>query len=247
MAGRRAHGARPSPRSQHFLRSRALAAQIVREAGVSADDVVLDLGAGTGRLTVELARVARDVVAVEIDPRLASRLRGRWPNVRVFEGDATEMAVPAKPFRVVANLPFARTADLLHLLFDSPGTPLVRADLIVAWEVAVKRAIPWPSTLNGVVWGSTYEMSLGRRLPRQLFGPTPSVDAGLLIARRRAEPLVSAELADAFRSFVATGFRHGVSRVVRVRANGPVKRGTAARDLDAHQWAWLFLQSTRHG
>ena len=236
MAGPRARGARrPAPRSQHFLRG-PVAAQIVGDAGLAADDVVLDLGAGTGRLTAELARVARLVVAVELDPRLASRLRDRWPNVEVIEADAAAIELPAEPFRVVANLPFHRTTDLLHLLLDDPGSPLVRADLIVEWGVAVKRALPWPSTLNGVVWGATYEMSLARRLPRRLFTPSPSVDAGLLVVRRRVEPLVHPELADGFRRYVVAGFRHGIPR--RVPA---APRGTRARDLDAHQWASLFL------
>ncbi|HET6683063.1 MAG TPA: hypothetical protein VFG75_05145 [Gaiella sp.] len=119
----------------------------------------------------------------------------------------------------------------------------MRADLIVEWGVAVKRAIPWPSTVNGVVWGGTYETSLARRLPRQLFAPVPSVDAGVLVVRRRTTPLVPVELAEEFRRFVAAGFRRGVSHVARARANGLVKPGTPARDLDAHAWARLFLES----
>ena len=71
-------------------------------------DLVLDVGAGTGRLTAELARAARRVVAIELDPRLADALRGRWPNVDVVCDDATAVTLPQVPFRVVANLPFAR-------------------------------------------------------------------------------------------------------------------------------------------
>ena len=103
MADRRARGARPSrPRSQHFLRP-PFAAQLVRDAGIERDDLVVDLGAGTGRLTAELAHVARHVIAVELDPALARRLLGRWPNVSVVEGDATRFRLPREPFRVVAN------------------------------------------------------------------------------------------------------------------------------------------------
>jgi 23S rRNA (adenine-N6)-dimethyltransferase len=233
VAGRRARRARPPhPRSQHFLRSAALAAAIVREAGIGSDDVVVDLGAGSGRLTAELARTAGRVVAVELDPRWAGRLRGRWANVEVIEGDAAHVRLPREPFRVVSNLPFDRTNDLLRLLFDDPRTPLVRADLVVEWGVAVKRALPWPSTVNGVFWSAFYEISVTRRLPPSAFEPRPSVAAGILVFRRRQTPLVPPEQAHAYRGFVARGFRHGV-------------RSAVARDLDAHQWSDLFLSGAR--
>lgn len=235
MAGGRPAGARPPrARSRHFLRTRALAAELVRDAGVCADDLVLDLGAGSGRLTAELARVARRVVAVELDAELAARLRGRWPNVEVVHGDAALLRLPREPFTVVANLPFSRTNDLLRLLLGDPRTPLERADLVVEWGVALKRGLPWPSTVNGVVWGAFYETAIARRLPRSAFDPPPSVDAGVLVVRRRAAPLVPPALAQDYRAFVAAGFRHGVRAVAPVRA--------IARELDAHQWAGLFLE-----
>jgi 23S rRNA (adenine-N6)-dimethyltransferase len=230
VAGRRAPSARrPLRRSQHFLRSSALAAQLVRDAGIGADDLVLDLGAGTGRLTAQLACAAGRVRAVELDPRLAARLRDRWSNVEVVEGDAAAVELPREPFRVVANLPFDRTTDLLHVLLDDPRTQLLRADVVVQWDVAFKRAVPWPSTLNGVLWGAFYETTVARRLPRTAFEPPPAVDAGVLVFRRRSEPLIRPELIGDYRRFVARGFR----------------RRAGARHLDAHQWAELFGSSSR--
>jgi len=233
VADRRARGARPSrPRSQHFLRP-AFAAQLVRDAGIDRDDLVVDLGAGTGRLTAELARVAQHVVAVELDPLLARRLRGRWSNVSVVECDATRFRLPQEPFRVVANLPFHRTTDLLRLLLDDPATPLVRADLVVEWGVAFKRSVPWPSSVTGVVWGAFYEATLARRLAREAFEPPPATDAGVLVFRRRGEPLVPCDALSAYQRFVSRSFRLGAGR------------GVAARELDAHAWAERFLTKIR--
>jgi 23S rRNA (adenine-N6)-dimethyltransferase len=247
VSGRRARGARRRlARSQHFLRSRELAADLVRAASVSADDYVVDVGAGTGRLTAELARTARRVLAVELDPSLAARLRGRWANVEVVEGDAAAVDLPDEPFRVVANLPFDRTNDLLRRLLDDPAMPLTRADLIVAWGVALKRGVPWPSTFNDVVWGALYSVSIERRLPRIAFDPPPSVDAGVLVFRRRQTALVPAAAMPAYRAFVARGFRHGLSRLVGARRLvGIAERSATARELDAHQWAELFLRGQR--
>jgi len=242
VAGRRARGARPPrPRNQHFLRTRALAAELVADACVRPDETVVDIGAGSGRLTAELARAARRVIAVELDPRWARELTGRWPNVDVVHGDAAAVALPRVPFRVVANLPFDRTTDLLHALLDDPRTPLERADLVVEWGVAWRRATPWPSTLNGVRWSAWYRFSVSRRLARTSFDPPPAVEAGVLVAERRPLPLVPEAQAEAWAAFVARGFRHGLRSVVSTRQLGSRAAGRCEpRELDAHEWAALF-------
>jgi 23S rRNA (adenine-N6)-dimethyltransferase len=234
VSERRARTARRPRRapSQHFLR-RAVAAELVRDARVGPDDLVVDLGAGTGRLTAELARAARRVVAVELDPSLAERLRGRWSNVEVIEADAREVELPSEAFRVVANLPFRGTNEILRHLLDDPRVPLARADLVVQWGVAVKRALPWPSTVNGVVWSAWHTARADRRLPRTAFEPPPSVDAGVVVFERRPQPLVPEELAVGYRRFVARGFRIG-PRVVRAEP----------RQLDPHEWAQRYLAAT---
>ena len=230
MSERRAQTARRSRRapSQHFLRSR-YAAELVRDADLEERDLVVDLGAGTGRLTAELARSAQCVLAVELDPHLAEHLRGRWANVDVVEADAREVELPCEPFRVVANLPFDGTNEILRHLLDDPRVPLVRADLVVQWGVAVKRGLPWPSTVNGAVWGAWYSTRVARRLPRTAFQPAPSVDAAVLVFERRSRPLVPEHLAGDYRRFVARRFRRGRQG-----------NGIEPRQLDAYEWARRF-------
>ena len=190
---------------------------------------MVDLGAGTGRLTAELARSARHVVAVELDPYLAAQLRRRWANVSVLEADAREVELPREPFRVVANPPFQGTNEILRHLLDDPRVPLVRADLVVQWGVAVKRGLPWPSTVNGAVWGAWYSTRVARRLPRTAFQPAPSVDAAVLVFERRPRSLVPEHLAGDYRRFVARRFRRGRQG-----------NGIEPRQLDTYGWARLF-------
>jgi 16S rRNA A1518/A1519 N6-dimethyltransferase RsmA/KsgA/DIM1 with predicted DNA glycosylase/AP lyase activity len=230
VAVRRSARARRAARSQHFLRSDALASAIVREAGIGPDALVLDLGAGSGRLTVPLARSARRVVAVELDSRWAAHLHGRWPNVEIFQADAALAELPREPFHVVANLPFDSTTAILRHLLDDPRVPLRRADVVVEWGVAVKRCLPWPSSLNDVLWGAWYRFTLLRRLDPSAFDPSPGVAAGVIAIERRPLSLVDERQWQAYRGFVAAGFRRGL---------GP-KRRVAPRDLDAQAWAELF-------
>ena len=253
MAERRAHSARTRSRrapDRHFLRSAAIAEAIVADACVCAHELVLDVGAGLGRLTLPLARTGAHVRAVELDAVIAGRLRRRFassPNVDVVEGDALRVRLPTRPFRVVANLPFGRTTAIVQRLV---AAPLAQADLIVAWGFAQKRAAVLPSTVLGVVWGARYEMTLVRGLPAACFEPKPSVDAAVLRLRRREAPLVDAPhvfdayVRECFARRALLGPRNAVRRATRELG---VDRRDRPWELDVHQWAALFDAVRRSG
>jgi len=232
-------------RGQYFLRSSKLAAELVRAARIQPNDLVLDLGAGTGVLTAALAHCGVRVVAVEIDRELASRLRRRLPDIEVQVADALQVPLPREPFKVVANLPFDGATAILRRLLD-PRVPLISGDVIVQWELACKRSAVWPSTQLGSYCGAWFELSVVRRLPRSVFAPQPTVDAGVLRIVRRAHPLVPVPERRAYQAFLARGYRDGprVSvprhRLKRLAAELGFDRHARARDLDARQWARLY-------
>src|SRR4029077_13600839 len=91
---------------------------------------------------------------------------------------------------VAPTLPFSPGTAILRRLLGDPEVPLTRLDAIVEWGLSAKRTAVWPSTLLGCTWGAWHKLRLVRRVPRACFAPPPSVDAALLRATRRAEPLV---------------------------------------------------------
>jgi 23S rRNA (adenine-N6)-dimethyltransferase len=180
----------------------------VHDAGIEAAHVVVEFGAGSGVLTAALARTGATVLAVEVDGALAEGLRDRVadsPGVLVFECDAVAFELPRSAYRAVANPPFNRTSAILHRLLDDPCGGLVRADLVVQWQVARARAASEPRTatdLVGTCWAPWWTFRRGRRIPARLFRPAPAVDAAVLCVTRRQPALLPPELAPAFAGLV---------------------------------------------
>ena len=135
--------------------------------------------------------------------RLRDRVRQIAPGrARVVEADFLSVPLPTRPFRLIGSLPFGRTTDILRRVLDDPHLPLERADVVVQWEVAQKRAAAPPTTLLSTVWAPWWEFRVGRRISAREFRPVPRVDAGLLTVMRRSDPVLPPAMAGAYASFV---------------------------------------------
>lgn len=194
-------GVRPSKqRGQNFVTDANTVRRIVRTSGVTADDVVVEIGPGLGSLTLALLDVAKSVVAVEIDPTLASRLPqtveefapGLVDRFTLVEGDALRIdSLPGQaPTALVANLPYNVSVPvLLHFLetFDS----LDRGLVMVQAEVAHRLAEGPGSRTYGVpsVKAAWYaDVQLAGNVGRNVFWPAPNVDSALVSFVRREPP-----------------------------------------------------------
>lgn len=164
------------PLGRHLLRP-ADAQAIVDAARITPGELVLDLGAGDGALTDPLLRAGARVVAVEVDRRAVRRLQERFAgdDVRVVEADLLHVPLPRRPYRVVANLPFATTSDALRRLLDPRGN-LKRADLVVQRAAAVRWAERNPPR--------RFHLHVERTVRRTSFVPPPRVDAAVLVVTR---------------------------------------------------------------
>ena len=159
----------------HPLDSR-WAQRIVDSAGITPGELVLDVGAGLGALTAPLVRAGAQVVAVELHPGRADRLRRRFADapVTVVRADAADLRLPRRPFRVVSSPPYGISTALLKRLL-APGSRLVSADLVLQRAVVNR----WAARRT-----RHYDLSIGIRLPRKAFTPPPHVDSAVLLIRR---------------------------------------------------------------
>jgi 23S rRNA (adenine-N6)-dimethyltransferase len=247
--------------SQNFLIDPRAIDALVAGSGVGEGDLVLDIGAGNGLITAALARRGARVAAVEKDPALARRLRTKFasePGVTVVEEDVLSATFPAEPFQVVANIPFGITTQILRRLLGARTPALTRADVIVQAEVARKRARAGrgAGTLLNACWEPWFEFFLGARIPAAAFRPRPRVDAAVLAARRRDQPLLGPAFEREYVEFVSgafTGARPSVwsavsAAIPRARfAEVAAAQGFAAdampSALEVNDWVALFRSS----
>jgi len=173
--------------------------RIVRLAGLSDDDVVLEVGPGLGSLTLALLPHARRVIAVEIDPVLAARLPrtvadrlpGLADRLEVIEADALRLTdVPEPPTALVANLPYNVAVPVVLTLLERCST-LRTVLVMVQKEVADRLVAPPGSRVYGVpsVKARWYcRVEAAGNVGTSVFWPAPHVDSGLVRMTRTEHP-----------------------------------------------------------
>lgn len=159
--------------------------RLVADAGIHPGDLVLDIGAGDGNITTRLLEVGARVIAVELHPARADALRHRFRNdaVVVIHVDATELRLPSRPFKVVANPPFGITTALLRRL-TTPRSALVSANLVLP-SYAVRR---WTAGRGccGALSKQIFRFEERGRVPVRAFRPQPPRAAEILAITRRS-------------------------------------------------------------
>lgn len=251
--------------SQNFLTDPEALDAIVEAAELQPDDNVVEVGPGLGVLTRRLLAAGANVVAVELDARLAEYLRRELFSVSAFElieADALSLhpreLFPGQPMKVVANIPYHITSPLLHAFLEGDRPPELTV-LLVQLEVAERVAAP-PGGMSylSVFVQNVATAEIVARVPAAAFEPAPEVDSAILRLRRRERPAVSpgAER-DTFHRIVQAGFRqrrkqvhNGLSRELPVEREAveaalgacAVTPDRRPQTLSVDEWACLTGQ-----
>lgn len=180
---------------QHFLRNPEIVNAIVERAKLAATDVVLEVGPGTGNLTVKLLEVAKKVVAVEMDRRMVREVQKRVENdprrhrLEVVRGDALKMPLPY--FDVcVANLPYQISSPFLFTLLRH--RPYFRAAVLMFQEEFAARLSARPGdslycrlSVNTQLLAKVQQLM---KVGRNNFRPPPKVDSRVVRIEVRNPP-----------------------------------------------------------
>ena len=196
-------GIRPVTRhGQNFLVDLNLVDVLVRTANLGPQDVVLEVGTGTGALTAQMAELAGHVVTVELDRQLfqlAAEELCEFDNVTMLHQDAlrnknniheniietlqqTLAALPASQFKLAANLPYNIATPLISNLLLTPITP-VSMTVTIQKELADRIiAVPRTKDYSALsIWvQSLCTAEIARILPPTVFWPRPKVDSAII-------------------------------------------------------------------
>ncbi len=189
---------------QNFLIDANVVEKIVREAGVTKDDFVLEVGPGIGTMTQILCENAREVAAVEIDTNLIpilSETLGGYDNITVINQDILKLDIAkladekndGKPIKVVANLPYYITTPIIMGLFES-HVPLDSITIMVQKEVADRMQVgPGTKDYGALSLAVQYyaKPEIVLTVPASCFMPRPNVDSAVIKLTRYTENPVS--------------------------------------------------------
>lgn len=245
--------------AQHFLVDREILSRIVVAAGLGSEETVVEVGAGLGALTRELAAKARTVVAVEVDEKLCLHLRENlqpYPNVTIVCADVLAVSpagllekagLPAgqagarAPYAVVANLPYYNAAPVLRHFLEGDLPP---KSLVVMLQREVAESIaagPGKMSLLGVAVQFYGSPRLLFGVPPQAFYPPPKVQSAILRIDVAEGPRVEVPDAASFFEVVRAGFnaprkqlRNSLAQGLRVPP-AEAEALLAAAGVDSHR------------
>ncbi|MBI4301970.1 MAG: ribosomal RNA small subunit methyltransferase A [Chloroflexi bacterium] len=216
---------------QHFLVDGRVLQRIVSSAELDPDDTVIEVGPGLGILTQELAKKARWVIAIEVDPRLTAGLKellALSTNVLVIQGNILDyqpsvlLAAPKgespSTYKVVANLPYYITSPVLRHFLEAQLKPKC---LVVTIQKEVAQNIvarPGEMSLLAISVQFYGQPTIIDYVPARSFHPSPKVDSAILRIDVHERPPL--EVGDRFFPTVRAGFSARRKQLANALAQG---------------------------
>lgn len=253
---------------QHWLHDPAALEAICNAAAITQNDTVLEIGPGLGTLTKLLLDQAKQVVAVEFDAALAAALPTQLQglslqHLRIVHQDILSFDLTSLPagYKVVANIPYYLTSNLIRTLSESANPPAT-AVLLIQKEVAERVcAQPGDMSILSVTAQYYWQASLGLVVPAELFTPPPKVDSQVLVLRYRQAPLFADIDTRQFFRLVKAGFSQKRKTLVNSLSGGlaiskekartmlaaaDIPENTRAQGLSLADWHRIYIASNNY-
>ena len=180
---------RPSKRmGQNFLINSATLNKVLEAAELNKEDIVLEIGAGLGNLTEELAKRVKMVIAVEKDKAMVDILKETlkdYKNIKIIHGDALKFDhkkydLRAEGYKIVANIPYYLTSPIIRKFLESENKPSLMV-LMVQKEVA-QRICPKPPKMSLLAVSVQFyaKAEIVDYVPKKYFWPSPEIDSAII-------------------------------------------------------------------
>jgi len=194
--------------AQNFIKSKGLVKTLLQSSSLTNLDTVYEIGPGEGIITYELSRVAKKVIAIELDNSLVEHLKLKFSevkNIEIHHADFMRYQISSQNYKIFANIPFNITSDIVKKLVTAKFPP-EEAYLIMQKEAAMKFSGDPIATEFSVLLKPWFEFKTIREISRQSFEPIPAVDVVFFVIKRRTPALISSSERAMYQSFVRHGF-----------------------------------------
>jgi 16S rRNA (adenine1518-N6/adenine1519-N6)-dimethyltransferase len=240
---------------QNFLTDKSIVFKMVDSLELSPGDEVVEIGAGLGALTTELAERSESlgltIHAVEIDLRFAESLNGmflQYSNVGIIEANVLDWLpffTPKLDYKVIGSLPYYITSPILHTIVKHVHRPKV-CTVLIQKEVAekIRNKAPDASYLSSFIQ-TFYDVEYLGKVDRKQFHPSPGVDSGIIKMVRKDEIVMSPEDINKYEGFLHKGFASPRKKINKVFSKDELSRIGISGDirpqnLDAPEWLRIF-------
>lgn len=195
---------------QHWLDDMGSLNAICKLADVQPGQTVLEIGPGHGSLTKQLLARGANVIAVEFDneliPKLQSKFAGQNLTVKNEDILAFDLTTLPASYKVVANIPYYLTSNLIRVLCESTNPPS-QITLLVQKEVAERLcAVPGEMSVLAVAAQLYYACEIGPIVEAEKFSPPPKVDSQIVNMLSLSKPLIARTDSKQFFRLVKAGF-----------------------------------------
>ncbi|MBQ9984266.1 MAG: 16S rRNA (adenine(1518)-N(6)/adenine(1519)-N(6))-dimethyltransferase RsmA [Lachnospiraceae bacterium] len=221
---------------QNFLIDSHVLDKIIAAAGVTKEDVVLEIGPGFGTMTQYLAEVAKEVIAVEIDKTLIPILHetlADYDNVTIINEDILKVDIAklveekngGKPIKVVANLPYYITTPIIMGLFES-HVPLDNITVMVQKEVAQRmQAGPGTKDYGALSLAVQFyaEPYIVANVPPNCFIPRPGVGSAVIRLTKWENPPIAVKDESFMFSLIRASFNQRRKTLQNSLVNGGIQ------------------------
>ena len=198
---------------QHFLIDRNILNKVIRTAQINEKDIVLEVGPGLGEMTIGLAKKAKRVITIEIDPKLVEILKKKmvdYPNVEVVKGDILKVDFnkllnqEKDPVKVVANLPYQISTPLLFCFIESRKL-FSTLTLMLQKEVAERIVAPPGGKEYGplsIFVQLVSNLSILFFVKPTAFFPPPKIESAVIHMTWKEKPMVEVKDEEWFKKIV---------------------------------------------
>jgi len=244
--------------SQNFIVDPQLISKIIdTKCQIKETDVVIDIGAGKGALTFELAKRCKKVVAYELDQKLFHDLNAEiskknFTTIKLTNTDFLQEEDFPDTFKVFSNIPFSKSAEIVRKLLTTNNLP-EQCYLFLEKNTAYRFMGINGESLLSLNIAVRYEHSFIWQFQKQDFHPRPNADIVLVLFNKRKEELIELEDITEFLEFIDNIFnerKHDLKgalltvftfkQLQRIKRDLKIDLKAVPRTLDIHKWAALY-------